>query len=321
MLAVIDLEELPVTDSIDFLRERMLAGPVPLELEPHRGADLVVRGRSADLGGIHVLCTKAKGGDILRTRRLVAQDRRPSLMVSVMDLGVTTVVRGDSAVQFRRGDIALYATDESYRIAFTPGAERLTFQIPFDRLNLAPDLVRSQLRTAIRPSTPVAAAVSGFLRDSARSAPHASPADLTALENPTIELIRLLLTRTVADTAPGREATVQSLATRIVHYVNSRIGDPDLTARSIADAFSISERYVYLILARRGIDLGDLIREHRMERAIRMLGDAADRRTLAEIAHLCGYSDHSHFTRAFRGRFGASPSEWRRRVRAGQPEA
>ena len=36
---IIDLEELPITDSIDFLRDRMLNAPVPLALEPHAHAE------------------------------------------------------------------------------------------------------------------------------------------------------------------------------------------------------------------------------------------------------------------------------------------
>jgi AraC-like DNA-binding protein len=36
------------------------------------------------------------------------------------------------------------------------------------------------------------------------------------------------------------------------------------------------------------------------------------RRSIAEIAHACGYADHSAFTRQFRATTGLSPSELRR---------
>jgi AraC family transcriptional activator of tynA and feaB len=37
-------------------------------------------------------------------------------------------------------------------------------------------------------------------------------------------------------------------------------------------------------------------------------------RTIGEIAYQWGFSDVSHFSRAFKQRFGATPREWRKRV-------
>jgi AraC family transcriptional regulator len=34
-------------------------------------------------------------------------------------------------------------------------------------------------------------------------------------------------------------------------------------------------------------------------------------RTLSEIALICGFADHSHFTRVFRERVGTAPTAWR----------
>ncbi|MGI9376343.1 MAG: helix-turn-helix domain-containing protein [Tsuneonella suprasediminis] len=39
--------------------------------------------------------------------------------------------------------------------------------------------------------------------------------------------------------------------------------------------------------------------------------------TLAEIAATCGFSDQSHYTKAFRRLLGITPGKWRRKLRAG----
>jgi len=318
MGAVLDLEELPITDSIDFLRDRMLSAPVPLALEPHPGADLIARTRTADLGCVHVLSTMAQGADIVRTPTLARDSARPSLMVSVVDHGIGTVVRGERVMMLHPGEIGLYVTDEPYRLEFTPGALRHTYQVPLDELGLPRQLIADQLDVAVHPDRATTAAVSAFLRSTARNAPTATAAEQAALQSPTLELIRLLLTRPVAQTPTGREAAASSLATRVEEHVRTRLGDPELSARSIARTFSISERYVYSILARRGIDLSDLIREHRLENATRMLEDPAlDLMTIAEVAQRCGFPDHAHFSRTFRARYGVSPSGWRRDAIAG----
>jgi len=226
MRAVLDIEELPVTDSIEFLRDRMLRAPVPLLLEPRPHEDLVVRSRVADLGAIHLLCTKAQGGDVVRTAALARDDARPSLMVSVIDHGTARIIRGDQVTNLNAGDIGLYATAQPYRLSFTDGAERLTYQIPLDALDLPWELLSRQLPVAILPETVTTAAVSAFLRSTARNAPGGTPAELASLQKPTMDLIRLLLTRVEPGAAAGREAAAESLSTRIEEHVKSRIATP-----------------------------------------------------------------------------------------------
>lgn len=313
MSAVIDIEELPVTDSVEFLRDRMLHAPVPLVLEPHPDADVIARTRVADLGSVHVLSTQSRGADVIRTSALSRDSTRPSLMVSVVEQGAGLVKRGDRVLTLHAGDIGLYLTDQAYRLEFTPGAVRHTFQVSLNELGLSRRLLADQLDVAIHPDHATSAAVAAFLRSTARGAPRATAEEQAALHRPTMDLIRLLLTRPAAEAPVGREAAARSLATRVEEHVRARLADSELSAKSIAESFSISERYAYVILARRGIDLGDLIRSYRLERAVRMLEDPAlARTTIASVAYRCGYPDHAHFTRVFRARYGIPPSEWRR---------
>ncbi|MGV9827207.1 MULTISPECIES: AraC family transcriptional regulator [unclassified Gordonia (in: high G+C Gram-positive bacteria)] len=317
MVAFLDLENLPVTDKIEFLRERMACAPVPLALDPHDGADVIAHSRVADLGRVHLLSTKAYGADVVRTESLIRNDTAPpALLVTVVESGTSLVVRHDHAMTLRAGDMGICLTNEPYRLRFTDGTHRHTYQIPLDGLDLPVDLIRRPLETPMIADRAITASVSAFLRTTARTAPDASEADKSSLERPIIDLIRLQLTRVVADTSCGRRAATMSLATRVEEYVLSRSSDPDLSAKSVAEAFSISERYVYKILARRGIDLGELIRSQRLESALRLLEDSRnDSMTVSMIAYRCGFHDHAHFSRAFRNRFGTTPSQWRRQSR------
>jgi AraC-like DNA-binding protein len=52
--------------------------------------------------------------------------------------------------------------------------------------------------------------------------------------------------------------------------------------------------------------------QQRIERAKALLRE--QRATLTEVALACGFSDQSHFTRAFTAWTGASPGRWRRGV-------
>jgi PAS domain S-box-containing protein len=60
-----------------------------------------------------------------------------------------------------------------------------------------------------------------------------------------------------------------------------------------------------------GLTPNQFIAKARIAAASRMLQDS--QRSIAEIAHACGFSDHSAFTRAFRSATGVTPSEFRTR--------
>lgn len=62
-----------------------------------------------------------------------------------------------------------------------------------------------------------------------------------------------------------------------------------------------------------GETVADHVRRVRLERAA--LAMRADRAPVLRIALDAGYQDHSAFARAFRGRFGCTPSAWRRHAR------
>ncbi|WP_425298487.1 helix-turn-helix domain-containing protein [Rathayibacter oskolensis] len=298
----------------------MRAGRVPLTLEPHPGAEVTARSRAAQLGGIHLLCTEGRGADVVRTPRQSRDGTPPSVMVSVLESGATRLEQDGTVADLRAGDIVLATTTRPYRIRFAPGTNRSTFQIPVSLLELPVGLVDSRVATVFRPTDPVVAAVSGFLRAAAQAATLTSAPlpDAPALERPTLAMVATLLTLPVAEEAVGRAARAQSLGIRILTHVQTRLADPDLSARTVAAALGVSERSVYAALARSGVGLGDRIREGRLALATRALADDP-LASISAIAHECGFADHSHFTRVFRARYGITPSDWRRGA-AGAPD-
>ena len=61
-----------------------------------------------------------------------------------------------------------------------------------------------------------------------------------------------------------------------------------------------------------GESMSGFLRRARLARAVELLRD--EPLSLAQVAVLAGYVDQSHFTRAFRARFGEPPGVWRRRA-------
>jgi AraC-like DNA-binding protein len=129
---------------------------------------------------------------------------------------------------------------------------------------------------------------------------------------PSVELIRALITTHLPDPSLARESLDSTLELRIMQYVRAHLADHDLSAASIARQHSISVRHLYATLARSGIVLGDWIRAHRLEECRRDLAKpGAKRLTIGAVGRRWGFADATHFGRVFKEAYGMSPRAWR----------
>ena len=88
--------------------------------------------------------------------------------------------------------------------------------------------------------------------------------------------------------------------------------DPGLSIASIDERNSLSPKQVQRLFERTGSTFAEYVLEQRLLRARRLLGNPGGRQQkIATIAYTAGFGDLSYFNRAFRRRFGMTPSEWR----------
>jgi PAS domain S-box-containing protein len=87
---------------------------------------------------------------------------------------------------------------------------------------------------------------------------------------------------------------------------------PEVTPAWLARRSKLSpQRLARLTKRLFGLTPNQFITKSRIAAASRMLSNPTQ--SVAEIAHACGFSDHSAFTRAFRSATGITPSEFRSR--------
>ena len=77
--------------------------------------------------------------------------------------------------------------------------------------------------------------------------------------------------------------------------------------------FGVATRTVHKAFAANGDTVSGYVNQLRLERAAEALltSDAS----ISTVAYSVGYRDLSYFNRRFRRHFGASPSEWRAKMR------
>lgn len=94
--------------------------------------------------------------------------------------------------------------------------------------------------------------------------------------------------------------------------IRAHLTDPEFDIAEAARRQGVSPRYIQQLFAGDGTSFSDVLREGRLDLAYRLLGDATRTdRGISEIAFDAGFSDLSTFNRAFRRRFGLTPSDVR----------
>ena len=102
----------------------------------------------------------------------------------------------------------------------------------------------------------------------------------------------------------------------VLHAVESRSGDPALRAATVAAELGVTPRYVHLLLEETGRSFTHHVLDKRLEKVLAMLRDPRwQNRRITDMALEAGFTDLSYFGRAFRRRYGATPSDVRETAR------
>ena len=95
--------------------------------------------------------------------------------------------------------------------------------------------------------------------------------------------------------------------------IRKHASDPAFSTRQLAQSMDVSESYIRKLLAADGTTVTALLRDARLEMALRLLRDARfQEMQISQIAFECGFSDISYFNRSFRQRYDMAPSDARR---------
>ena len=101
-----------------------------------------------------------------------------------------------------------------------------------------------------------------------------------------------------------------SILSTVVHLIKSYIDDEILSINTMAEISGLSLRTLQRGLMANGTSYSALLEQARIEKSMDLLVMPDEK--IIDIAYTLGYSDPSHFSRAFRKWAGISPSAYRK---------
>lgn len=210
------------------------------------------------------------------------------------------------------GSFALYDTTEPYTLTFNERFHQLVVQMPKDVLSR--HLINPEQYTAIPISgqVGVGAVLRNFIFSLANEACNAQQAPVELSDN-LVNMMALAFNSSMKLDQIGYGSIARdSLKRRIMQYIDNNLFSSELSNKKIAEAQNISTRYLHKLFQAETESIHTLILNKRLEKSETLLKDPAYLgHTIEQIAYSVGFSSPAHFSRAFKRRFGYSPSECR----------
>jgi AraC-like DNA-binding protein len=100
---------------------------------------------------------------------------------------------------------------------------------------------------------------------------------------------------------------------QIKRYIETHLRDADLSATAVAAGLDLSPRYIRMVFAGTEESVSDYIMRRRLEECAQQLVSVPLAGcSITEVACEWGFSSMAHFTRSFKGRYGMTPTEYKR---------
>lgn len=260
-------------------------------------------------GSLKLSTVTTRNVNLFRTRQEIRSGNDAWFYTVFQLAGQANIEQDDRQVRLETGDMTLIDASRPCSILWQQTSRQVSLLLPRQ-------LLESQLRgsgisvaTRLDKSLPMVQLSQRLLHES-MSSPQLSASESEAALDAMVCLLRPMLHQ--QEVAPSRR---EKQFQKIMALIDDAIQEEHLRPEWLADETGMSVRSLYRLFADKGLVVAQYIKNRRLDLCAKALQSAPDYEKLAGIGYRWGFSDHSHFSTAFKQRFGVSPGEYRKRGR------
>ena len=251
-----------------------------------------------------------------RTSADIAKSTGEATYLVMMLSGGAEWVQGGRSTLTTQGDIVVMDAAQPAKIIMAPS--------PFDAIVIT--IPKSDFDQACRESNGLVNSLLQRDRTPLRKCMHliadrmisASPEELCSLYNASVSLLPLEAGCFEVQERKDSGEKQHYLLRAILEYIDQNISGGDLSPKTVAEKFGISTRYVHKLFIASGVTFCSYTTARRLDYIVRdLLSPACRHQPISSLAFRWGFNDLSSFNRAFRCRYGCTPSQFRMRADAG----
>jgi AraC-like DNA-binding protein len=269
-----------------------------------------------DLALVDCECDPCSG---VRGRSRVRKTTADHIAVLVSRCGRETVQQCGEPQELRVGDALIWDSEHPARFTVWEPTSKRTLLIPRAVLDEMTGRSWAAAGVVLDGAAPATRLLTGYLDLLAATLPTLGLLAVTAARNATLELfVGAARPATLAQVGPAPGPALRAI---MEAWIDRNLGSQEITPAAIAAAHGVSVRTVHRVFAAGDPAVGDpgvarsvgaVVRLRRLARARDDLAVRAE--PISVIARRWGFTDSSHFSRAFRAHFGMTPSDYRHRL-------
>lgn len=315
MKGVFSTDSVTQPDRVAYWVDTICSTYVELECEPLARSLFAGHVVAHALPGLELSLVRGSPQRVMRTRQSIARADERCFIVSVQVRGRGLIVQDGREVVLEPGDFALYDSARPYTLLFSEEFEECCLKVREGRMR---ELVKSADQiTALK--VPRASGAGALLVQTLRTVCEQADHLEGVAGGPVSDAILSLLAGGLSTLSQHRAIEPSSLEAyhleRIRCHIRMNLGDGDLTVEKIAGHMGLSVAHIYRLFKGQAMSPSEYLWSERLSRCSRDLADPALRRqSVSQIAFRWGFNDASHFSKAFRQRYGLSPVAHRRQT-------
>lgn len=293
-------------EGVAYWREAVCATVLNVTTQvPRENFHASIAGRN--FGDLRFAAFQSSRHSVVREARHVDRAGEDRYLISLQRRGRSGLSQDGREFWLNPGEIAVMDGTKPFRVTFPGEVSRILAVVPRRLLDVRAPWVRRGGMQHITSASPFIDLARRHIRQLAGEAPFADGQAHVLTDN----LCNLLALATAPEHAADFSGSDMQLQAILAHC-RANLGDPSLSPAKVAAHFRISLRTLHLRFATTGQSFGRWLLENRLEQCRYALRDPAQRGLgISEIAYRHGFSDLSHFSKAFRARFGQSPRDTR----------
>jgi AraC-like DNA-binding protein len=311
--------EVPTRDQFTYWREAVCEAVLNVATENPTDEEFSGDIACASYGELRFASFTASAHQVVRRQAHIARSSHEHYLISLQRSGRSRMQQCGRSCELQPGDIGIVDGSRPFNVTFPETVDRVVAVIPSARLHGRAPWLRDRPIGTMRRDATLHPMLRSYIERLA--GPHcASTSEAELLSDNLCNLVAVLTARDAAEY--GATQARFSDHDRMRAFLHRNFSDPELSPQTLADHMGLSLRTIHKRFEQAETTFGRSLIEARLEAARRALADPrCNGMTVSQIAYGSGFGDLSHFTKAFRARFGAPPGRYRTNsVRFGESE-
>lgn len=270
--------------------------------------------REARFGAITMTDVLLSEQRISRRERHIAKLDKDCYYVEFVQQGKINILQAGQTLLSNAGMGAIFTASEAYDLECVGQVRSLYLEIP--RKEFAEQFRNDRIPVArtMATSRGLGRIAAEFCSTLASEGTALDPTVRARLGDEMMDVLALALDADDKDEPLLDQAVQQSRLRSVKAWIEQHLTDPDLSLENVAKNNGISLRHLHYLFRLTDMSVSEWIWDRRLQRCY----DVLTRRELrslsvTNVAYQLGFSSSSHFSTAFRRKFGISPSDLRRR--------